>query len=218
MNSAETGLQSLDEHREHCKTGSIVSIVAAGPAGAYYRLWAWGQDSWCNRIQWALKLKGHLSLMWQFRNHSEKKIVSSYTWGQDGSVLSLPTISKGMTKSSSVFQGDSRECQDGSHHRSVSVHIFLPATMWTRCRVCWFHTEWSRRGSRKWQGTYWKMSFRWIQEVWSFKLSLRSARLASPLPTFAWRTLRSRTPSRTWSSRRRSPLPASWPLLTTKKM
>ena len=39
--------------------------------------------------------------------------MSSYTWGQDGSVLSLPTISKGMAKSSSVFQGDSQECQDG---------------------------------------------------------------------------------------------------------
>ena len=53
--------------------------------------------------------------------------MSSYTWGQDGSVLSLPTISKGMAKSSSVFQGDSRKYQDGmvslSSHFSSSHYV-----------------------------------------------------------------------------------------------
>ena len=74
----------------------------------------------------------------------------------------------------------------------VSVHIFLPATMWTRCRVCWFHTEWSRRGSRKWQGTYWKMSFRWIQEknrfdLLNFLLGARdSPRHCQHLPDGPW--------------------------------
>ena len=46
----------------------------------------------------------------------------------------------------------------------------------------------------------------------------RSELLDSRLPTFAWRTSRRRTPSRTWWLRRRSPSLASWPLLTTRKM